>query len=248
MIKEYHRPKSIVEAEQLFERSDKKFVPLGGGSLLSRSKQDDLYVVDLQDLGLNHVEVIGQKINIGSTVTLQQILETESIPAVVREIARRSATLNIRNQATIGGYVVTADGRSPLAIALMALDAQLIWHPHHKIQSIGDWFSLRQSKGYWISSLQFLSNVQLNYEQVARTPMDLPILAVAVARWPSGRTRVVLGGFGKAPTLALDGPENGGVLEAVKNALCDSGDEWASMEYRQDVGLVLVKRILSQLA
>jgi CO/xanthine dehydrogenase FAD-binding subunit len=248
MIKEYHRPKSVPEAEQLFEMYGERCVPLGGGSMLSRSKQDDLCVVDLQDLGLNRIEVTGQKVHIGATVTLQQLLEFDSIPALLKEITRRSATLNLRNQATIGGYIVTAGGRSPLAIALMALDAQLIWHPAQKIQNSGDWFSLRQALGYWISGIQFNSNVQLGYEQVARTPMDVPILAIAVARWPSGRTRVVLGGYGNAPILALDGPEGSGVLEAVKNALAESSDEWASAEYRQDVGQVLAKRILSTTA
>ncbi len=248
MIKEYYRPKSVPEAEKLFEMEGKKCVPLGGGSVLSRLKQDDLCVVDLQDLGLNRIEVTGQKVHIGSTVTLQQFIESEFIPEILKEITRKSATLNLRNQATVGGYVVTADGRAPLAIALMALDAQLIWHPGQKIQNIGDWFSLRQALGYWISGIQFNLNVQLDYEQVARTPMDVPILAIGVARWPSGRTRVVLGGYGRAPILALDGPEGSGVLEAVKNALTESGDEWASAEYRQEVGQVLAKRILSTTA
>jgi hypothetical protein len=48
--------------------------------------------------------------------------------------------------------------------------------------------------------------------------------------------------------LAFDGLEDGGVLEAVKNALSDSGNEWASTEYRMDVGQVMVRRILDKAA
>lgn len=246
MIKEYYRPKTLSEAEQLFKTGDKKYVPLGGGSLLSRSKED-LYVVDLRDLGLNQIEVVGQKVNIGATVTLQQLLESEFAPATLKEVIRKTATLNLRNQVTLGGYVASADGRSPLAIALMAMDAKLIWHPNQETQSIGDWFSLRQPRGFWIHAIQLNLNLVMDYEQVARTPMDQPILAIAAARWPSGRIRVAAGGFGSAPLLVLDGPEDGGVIEAVRNALSASGDEWASAEYRQAVGQVFVRRIMSRI-
>ncbi|MFN7036109.1 MAG: FAD binding domain-containing protein [Bellilinea sp.] len=248
MIKEYYRPKTALEAELLFSAGDKKFVPLGGGSALSRSKHEDLCVVDLRDLGLNRIEVIGQKAIIGATVTLQQLFEFNPIPLVLKEVIRKSATLNLRNQATVGGYLVSADGRSPLAIAMMAMDAVLIWHPNQQPQSIGDWFSLRQPRGFWINAIQLNLNLDVDYEQVSRTPMDQPILAISVARWPSGRIRVAAGGFGNAPLLVLDGPEDSGVLEAVKNALSDSGDEWASAEYRQAVGQVFVRRILDKSA
>lgn len=107
---------------------------------------------------------------------------------------------------------------------------------------------MRQPQGFWISEIQLNLNNELSYEQVARTPMDQPILAVALARWRSGRVRVVVGGFGEAPLLAFDGLQDGGVLEAVKNALSESGDEWASTEYRTDVGQVLVRRILNKAA
>lgn len=248
MIKVYYRPKTVSEAEQLFAESDKKVVPLGGGSVLSRSKQDDLFVVDLRELGLDRIEAVGQKLTIGATTTLQQLMDADPIPAVLKEVIKNTATLNIRNQATVAGYVVSAGGRSPLAIALMALDVQLLWHPDQKLQPIGDWFSMRQPQGFWISEIQFNLNNELSYEQVARTPMDQPILAVALARWRSGRVRVVVGGFGEAPLLAFDGLQDGGVLEAVKNALSESGDEWASTEYRTDVGQVLVRRILNKAA
>jgi CO/xanthine dehydrogenase FAD-binding subunit len=248
MIKEYYRPKTVSEAERLFAETDKKVVPLGGGSVLSRSKQDAVCVVDLRDLGLDRIEAVGHKLTIGATTTLQQLLDADPIPEVLKGVIKKSASLNVRNQATIAGYVVSAGGRAPLAIALMAVDAQLLWHPHQILQPIGDWFSLRRTQGYWIKEIQLNLNVELGYEQVARTPMDQPILAVALARWRSGRVRVVVGGFGEAPLLAFDGLQDGGVLEAVKNALSDSGDEWASTEYRMDVGQVLVRRILDNAA
>ena len=90
-------------------------------------------------------------------------------------------------------------------------------------------------------------NVQLAYEYIARTPADLPIICAAVARWPSGRTRVILGGTGEAPVLAMDGPESGGEEISVADAYSHAGDEWASAEYRQEMAQVLVKRCLSKM-
>jgi len=76
--------------------------------------------------------------------------------------------------------------------------------------------------------------------------MDKPIICAALARWPSGRTRLALGGWGNAPVLALDGNEPGGVEEVTRNAAAESGDEWASAEYRSEVAAVLAGRCLEK--
>jgi CO/xanthine dehydrogenase FAD-binding subunit len=85
------------------------------------------------------------------------------------------------------------------------------------------------------------------YESVARTPADLPIVCAAAAGWPSGRTRLALGGFGMAPLLALDGPEPEGAEIAARSAYSDAGDEWASAEYRREIAPVLARRCIEQL-
>ncbi len=79
---------------------------------------------------------------------------------------------------------------------------------------------------------------------VARTPADKPIVCAALAQWTSGRTRLALGGYGKAPTLAMDGTESDGIDSAAQNAFHEASDEWASAEYRMDVAITLSKRCL----
>jgi CO/xanthine dehydrogenase FAD-binding subunit len=86
----------------------------------------------------------------------------------------------------------------------------------------------------------------LTYHYVARTPADRPVVCAAAARWPSGRTRIVLGGFGKAPQTILDGEANDGVLEAAEAAYLTAEDQWASAEYRSHTAKVLVRRCLEQ--
>jgi CO/xanthine dehydrogenase FAD-binding subunit len=96
--------------------------------------------------------------------------------------------------------------------------------------------------GKLITAVTIPLNAHIAYHGVSRTPADRPIVCAAVVQWPSGRTRITLGGYGAAPIMALDGPEAGGVEAAVKNAYASAGDEWASAEYRQEIALVLAQR------
>ena len=98
-----------------------------------------------------------------------------------------------------------------------------------------------------ITKITIPLNVQLAYEYVARTPADLPIVCAAVAVWPSGRTRVVLGGFGEVPILAMDGPGGGGAEITAGDAYSHADDQWATSAYRQNMAIVLVRRCLANL-
>jgi hypothetical protein len=89
-------------------------------------------------------------------------------------------------------------------------------------------------------------NVTLRFEMVARSPMDRPVVCAAVASWPSGRTRVALGGYGKAPILAMDGPEPVGAAVAAREAYRFAEDEWAGADYRMEVAGKLVGRMVAQ--
>jgi CO/xanthine dehydrogenase FAD-binding subunit len=89
---------------------------------------------------------------------------------------------------------------------------------------------------------------QLDFEYVARTPADKPIVCAALAQWNSGRTRLALGGYGKSPMLAMDGTEAEGVAVAAKNAFHEATDDYASAEYRMDVASTLAKRCLESIS
>jgi CO/xanthine dehydrogenase FAD-binding subunit len=79
----------------------------------------------------------------------------------------------------------------------------------------------------------------------ASTDGEWPAIILAMAKWPSGRTRVALGGFGKTPVLAMDGTEAAGAAEAVRNALGAASDERASAEWRLTQAQVLLIRGLA---
>jgi CO/xanthine dehydrogenase FAD-binding subunit len=246
MIVEYHRPDTIQAALHLLKRIAPVTVPLGGGTVLNKPSPDPVAVVDLQALGLNRFEQKGDTLKIGATVTLQQMLEIEVLLPALKAAIRHEATYNTRQIATIAGTLVAAGGRSPFTTVMLALGVQLVFLPGGEVADLGDVLPLREQnlKGRLISQVNLHINLKLTYEYVARTPMDLPIVCVGVAQWPSGRTRVALGGYGGTPLLAMDGPDPTGAEIAARDAFREARDQWASADYRSDIAGILTKRCL----
>jgi len=243
MITDYFRPETLPEALELLK--DPNTLPLGGGTLLSTLKSASVKVVDLQALGLNTLQKNGNNLEIGATVTLQVLLESEHTPDALKAALKLEAPLNIRNTATFAGTLIAADGRSTFTTALLALDAKLtIVNPKSEILNLGEFLPLRPDnlRGALITTITIPLNAKLAFEAVARTPADKPIVCAALAQWPSGRTRLALGGYGKFPLLAMDGTESEGLETAARNAFHEATDEWASAEYRMEVAATLAKR------
>jgi CO/xanthine dehydrogenase FAD-binding subunit len=252
---EYHRPGTMDEALAWLSQKDPACVPLGGGTGINRFGRMKIGAVDLQLLGLNGIEQEGARIKVGATTTLQALLDSLLTPPALRKAVELEAAYNQRQMATVAGRLVTADGRSPLAAVLLAMDSELTWEPGEVMTGLGDWLPLREimasgtgkKPGLVITSVKWPARMAVAFQYVARTPADKPIVCVGVAGWSSGRRRVAIGGYGQAPLLAMDGPEAGGAEEAVKDAYSQAGDEWASADYRQEMAVVLTQRCLQEL-
>jgi CO/xanthine dehydrogenase FAD-binding subunit len=249
MITEYHRPQTIEDALELLGRSTPKTLPLAGGTFLNQRRKDEFAVVDLQDLHLNTCRVVGNSLEIGASTTLQELLDFPQLPLVLKQVIQLEATYNLRQVASVAGTLVSATGRSPFTTAFLALDARLTIQPNNEMAALAEVLMARlgQLPGKLITQITLPLNAKLAYHAAARTPADLPLVCAAVVQWPSGRTRVALGGFGSAPLLALDGPEPGGIEEAVSSAYQEAGDEWASAEYRREAAVTLANRGLLDL-
>jgi CO/xanthine dehydrogenase FAD-binding subunit len=242
MITTYHRPKTLEEALTLLSQPNR--IPLGGGTLLSKPAADSVEVVDLQSLGLNIIKKQGNNLEIGATVTLQQLLDFEYCPDALKSALKLEAPLNLRNAATVAGTLVSCDGRSTFATVMLASDAKLtsIANRQSEIVTLGDFLPLRP-RGL-ITAITIPLNIKLAFDYVSRTPADKPIVCAALAQWNSGRTRLALGGYAKSPMLAMDGTEAEGLETAPRNAFHEATDEWASAEYRRDIATTLAKRCL----
>jgi CO/xanthine dehydrogenase FAD-binding subunit len=249
MILEYFRPETLKETLSLLSRENPKTVPLGGGTVLNAPSDDDVAVVDLQALGWSGIEQKGRDLVAGATVSLQTLMNTDSIQPSLTAAIRWQAAYNLRQTGTVAGALVSGDGRSPFLTVMLALDTALVWQPDDLAQQLGEFLPLRAGKwpGAVISEVRFSTQTALSYEYVARTPADKPVVCASAARWPSGRTRIVLGGYGKAPLTILDGEANEGVLEAAEAAYLTAEDQWATADYRAEMAKVLVSRCLDTL-
>ena len=262
MITAYHRPHTVEEALSLLDRPTPHTVPLGGGTLLSHLKTEAIEVVDLQALGLNRIAHQGKNLEVGACATLQTLLEHASCPAALHVPLKLEAPLNLRNAATVAGTLVTCDGRSTFSTTLLALDARLAFfgltrrsqripgknpaaRATEEVATLGDFLPLRRAG--LITRVTVPLQTRLAFEYVARTPSDKPIVCVALAKWPSGRTRLAVGGFGLSPRLAMDGTESEGLEAAARNACHDASDDWGSAEYRMEIAATLARRCLTAL-
>jgi CO/xanthine dehydrogenase FAD-binding subunit len=246
MISEYHRPDSVSKALELLAKQEIHTIPLAGGIRLNQGLESPVVLVDLQSLGLETIQVIDNKLEIGATVSLQQLLDFD-LYSGLKAALKHEASYNIRQTATVAGTLISADGRSPFATAMLALDTKFKILPGEQEIGLGEYYLLRSdaSSNQLVTHIITPNNVRIGYEYVARTPADLPIVCVAVSQWSSGRTRVALGGYGDIPILAMDGTESEGAVSAAQNAYREAGDQWASAEYRSDVAGILTSRCLN---
>jgi putative selenate reductase FAD-binding subunit len=257
MITSYSRPQTLAEALELLANPNTH--PLGGGTVLSHPGEESFSVVDLQSLGLDKLRKSGDRLEIGATVTLQALLESPHTPIALKTALKLEAPLNLRGMATVAGALVTCDGRSPFAAVMLALDAKLTFAPNNEQITLGNYLPLRagaegvrlentlpDKNRLLITRIEIPLQTKTAFETVARSPADKPILCAALAQWPSGRTRLAIGGWGASPALAMDGSEPGDVEAAARNAAHDATDPWATAEYRSDVAAVLARRCLEQ--
>jgi len=252
----YHRPKTIKEAVALMDKG----VPLAGGTALTPQRYEIDAVIDLQDVKLDALKAGKSEIHIGATAKLEALIKAQNeLPQALVQACRQEAALNIRNAATIGGAVMTGDGRSPLLTALLALDASVITEPGNNSEPLQ---KLLDNRGGMrtprlIVALELMRPNRMAYQQVSRSPADRPLVCLAVAEihTPKGESNVIaaLGGCGERPirlTKLEEALEKGAShTEAAvfaQEAYSDAGDAFASAAYRAEIAGVLARRLLAE--
>jgi carbon-monoxide dehydrogenase medium subunit len=226
-LKEYHRPKDLTEAVALLQRKQPRTVVLNGGTwLVGEAPRDVEAVVDIADLGLNRILVEGNLVRIGAAVTHQQLVESEQLRTsalrVISETAQAMSGLNIRNRATIGGAIVTADAASPLVTALLACDAEVVIagakdktkqaddpRDFWKVLPLAGFLAYRRQildEGTLITEVRMplpSPDTRSHYARVARTLRDYPIVcavaAFAMKDGIAGHVRIAIGGVAATP-------------------------------------------------
>jgi len=247
MIVEYHRPETLQAALELLSRKNPRTLPLGGGTHLSHYRGEPIAVVDLHNLGLGKVERTGNSLKIGAAATLQDVVNFEDTPSMFKELVRFETNYNLRQSATAAGTLVSGDGKSPFICGLLALDAFLVLEPGGKEVTVENWLGNRSENRAiaLITTLVIPLDTVLKYDFVGRSPVDIPIVSVTIGKWTSGRTRVVIGGFGAYPVLAMDGTDLSKVDYSIKNA-CSQLHPTNNSEYILEIAKTLAGRLVGK--
>jgi putative selenate reductase FAD-binding subunit len=251
---EYLRPKTVDEALKLLDEGK----PLAGGTQLTVDRYELTKVIDLQSLGLDEVSEKDGVVHLGAMSTLQRLLATDlPLPEGLKRACRAEAAWNIRNQATLGGLLMRADGRSPLLTALAALAPQLKLAPGDEELNLTTFFERRQSEGrnFLLLEICFDHPACYAYDSVARAPMDIPLVSAtaAVVGQAKESLQVAIGGYGEQPIFwneILDPEDKTAIITTVSEKAMKhfhaASDAFASAEYRAEIVGILSRRVVNE--
>jgi CO/xanthine dehydrogenase FAD-binding subunit len=245
----YYRPTDLSETLDLLSRTDEQVVPLAGGTaLLAQPGPPVQAVVDLQELGLDSIEVLNGLLHLGATATLEAVATSPDVKSFARgeiaEAARRSASSVLRQQGTVAGTIL-AGGSTDLAIVLAALQAYAVLEPNTRHVSLEDLWAnptahLAHSLITEIAVPATSSEAQLSYQRVSRTPSDRLIVGVAVVM-EGDAMRVAIGGGTPQPAIMYQFKES----ESLSvGSIRFASDVHASAEYRHEMATVLLRRAM----
>jgi len=242
MILDYFRPKTVLEALALQE-SHPNSLFLGGGSSVQNTK-GDYYAIDLQLLELNKIFKEKNSCSIGATVTLDEIYEYFKQIPDLRQSLRIEGSKNQRNRATLGGLLMTADGRSPFLTCLASMKSLLYMESEDNSLDLNIFLKNRNLNKRLILNVKIELPEKFRFESVARSPLDKPIVCCAVSKYGTNY-RVCIGGFGDYPILASG--ENFLAMDEkrINDAFSLSDDQWASASFRASLIKTLAERLLN---
>lgn len=272
--KEFHRPENWSKAHELLKRSDINTIPLAVGP--RPTALNDLEaeaVVDLEKLQLNYIK-LGEdgRVHIGAMTTLQDIylsdLLKEQANGILVEAAYYSATLGLRNLATLAGAITNPENPPDIPLVFMALDAvvsvQVDEKRTRKVTMV-EWMKdcnqvllpgeIIREVSFPTQPMAVAALVRIN-----RTPRDKAIVAAAAVLQVENdvciKAGIVLAGANPTPvrlqeveslltgkTLSPDLFDQAAAL--AKKQAKPVGDYRGSITYRTAMAAVLTKRALT---
>lgn len=241
---QYLRPASLYEALSLKDQFGDKAKFLMGGTFKPTLDDQIEALIDLQDAGLDQVEFSEEGMKIGALVSLKTLGEMLALTDF-QEALSVEFGLNVRNSLSLANFLTQANGRSPVLCCLLALGADAFTIKNQEAVGLLDYLQSADSADK-VLEVRLPTDASLAFESVGRSPKDLPIVCVAAAKFAGNAIRVAAGGTAEVkPALTIDDRDEApGLLRA---ALADASDAWASAEYRQEVGAILLTRALQKL-
>ncbi len=127
-VSSYFQPASVPEAIALLAEHGPELLVIAGGTVAMPLVNEGISLPDkvmgLRRAGLDRMARSGDTLRIGATATLTALTAQPDAP-LLAEAARRTAAWAVRNMATVGGNLFTPPPGGDVAVALLALDAQV---------------------------------------------------------------------------------------------------------------------------
>lgn len=241
----YYRPERFEDLAQICRQVNNPHF-LSGGDMQIQGGIEGKTLIDLQALPLNGTSLGSEGQRISGISTLSTLSELCLTWPDLQYAIRVEGGQNLRNSLSLDNYLRQAGPRSPLLCCLRAMNVQLEMMPGADLISLEDYLqSERHDHAHYVAQLRYDGVKQLRYAQVGRSPLDFPTICVSVARFNT-HLRVAVGGLNiflptfELPTDATEG------ISRLQQLLKDSGDVWASADYRQSVGAVLFQRCIRE--
>jgi hypothetical protein len=247
VITAYHRPTSQEEALQIYFQEGKKRVFILGSARFGNIFESDVEVIDLQELVPPGIQTHGDRIAINGFSPLFQMVSLADGVPVIRDAITREYNENARNNLSVSFALYQAVGHSILANVLLAYDTSVVLFTDKQKIKLEDWCFHRKEKVFnVILEIEFAKNIEIRYETVSKTPRDLPELIICLAKWKSGRRRLVIGNRNlDFPQVVFDGTEEHGIIESLENACSHLFTQKTNSIYYTQTSKTLLKRLLS---
>lgn len=225
---QYFKPTDLGQACRILAEHGDGAVPVAGGTFFM-GHRDELFsdvtaIVNLKHLGLSYIRLESDRLRLGATTTLGEILRsTVTASGPFRVLAETIRELNIpevRNAATIGGEVCIA-GEVDMPTTLLAYDADVLVSGPHGMRTVP---MQHFHKGYLRNALQtgeLVTEIQLRvpppgtggaFRKFERTAADLPLVNAAV------RVTLDTGGTCRDARIAVGAATRGGLPVRVQSA------------------------------
>ncbi len=255
MILEIVRPKTIREAVRA--KSAPGAAYLGGGTLLNSGRHPEPTVlISLENLGLGTIEATPEGCTIGASVSLQQLIDADIVPAAVKAAARLTASRTLRNMQTLGGELGVCPPDSALIPMLVALDATVQLAESRGPMPVGD-FWVKKPDDLVLSVTIPEAGRTAAVRAVSRTshsPRSLVIVACAPGE-RGGEACIVLSDCREECIVMREPvlnrwplPPKPKIEEMVRAAFTPSADMHASAEYKHYLAGVLAADLLHEIA
>ena len=269
-IEKFFAPETIDGALDVLDEYGSDALILAGGTmvmpLVNEALTSPRVILSLQRAGLNTMSANGQ-IEIGATTTLTRVSQMNKL-SLLANATRGIGSWAIRNMATLGGNVFAPPPSGDAAVALLALDAQIVAqnkNGERRVALDSFYSGLLQTN---LRPNELVTRIVIPktrgktaWLKYARREANAPAIVSVAARIvtdPEGvitEARIALGGANDFPVRAKKGEAEligrglsaESIADAANAAMNESkpfSDALASEWYRKKMVAVYVKRVL----